>query len=363
MTDGSVPVRPRSERRALWVVPVNDIGGVARHVLDALGAGIPGWRVTLLAPPGPLADAASDQGLEVRTGTFGPAHGLLASLRTLLATTAEVAPVVVHSHLSYADIVCALLPSRSVKRVSTEHGIARDDLVYHSTARAARAMAQVHRLRLRRLDAQLAVSHATAQAIRQKWRPPRRLAIDIIPNGIDPADTPSPRPQEGLRFAALSRLAPEKGLDDLVRAFAKVHAGHPDARLDLAGTGPLEGELRQLIASCDLGDVVRLIGQVDGIEGLGPVDVVAQLSVWENCSYTLLDAVRAGCGVVATDVGGNPEVLPDRCLVPVGDTDLVAARLVEQATDLDRRPELPAGWPTVGEMCAAIGAAYDRVAA
>ncbi len=148
-----------------------------------------------------------------------------------------------------------------------------------------------------------------------------------------------------------------------MRAFAKVHAGHPDARLDIAGLGPIEDEVRQLIASCDLDDVVRLIGQVEGIEGLGPVDVVAQLSVWENCSYTLLDAVSAGCGVVATDVGGNPEVLPDRCLVPVGDTDLVAARLVEQATDLDGRPELPAGWPTVDEMCTAIGAVYERVAA
>ena len=193
MTDTPVADLPHRERHALWVVPVNDIGGVARHVLDALGAGIPGWRVTLLAPPGPLADAASDQGLDVRAGAFGPEHGLAASLRTLRATTIEVAPVLVHSHLSYADIVCALLPNRSVLRVSTEHGIAADDRVYHSTAWTARAMAQAHRLRLRRLDAQIAVSHATAQAIREKWRPPRRLAIDVIPNGVDPGVGPSPR--------------------------------------------------------------------------------------------------------------------------------------------------------------------------
>ena len=39
-------------------------------------------------------------------------------------------------------------------------------------------------------------------------------------------------------------------------------------------------------------------------------DVLAMLSVWENCSYSLLDAAARGLGVVASDVGGNPEILP-----------------------------------------------------
>ena len=43
-------------RTALWVVPVSDLAGVARHVLDVAGAGLPGWRLTVLAPPGPLPD-------------------------------------------------------------------------------------------------------------------------------------------------------------------------------------------------------------------------------------------------------------------------------------------------------------------
>ncbi len=89
--------------------------------------------------------------------------------------------------------------------------------------------------------------------------------------------------------------------------------------------------------------------------------MVAQLSVWENCSYTLLEAMRAGCGVVATAVGGNPELLPSRCLVERGATSALASRLVAQGTDLQARPLPAPGWPTVEAMCQAIAAHYSRV--
>lgn len=363
MNDGPSSAQHRDSPRALWVVPVSDIGGVARHVLDALGAGIPGWRTSLLTPPGPLATACTDAGIDVVTGAFGPAYGLASSWRTLRSAVGRVQPRVLHSHLSYADIVCSLLPTRSIRLLSTEHGIAAHDLVYHGSTLEGRCMAVAHRIRLRRLAAQIAVSRATERAIRDKWKAPRKLELRVIPNGIDPGTPTTPSAESGLRIATLSRLAPEKGLVDLVDAFAKVRADHPEARLDIAGTGPDEAIICRRVATHDLGESVRFRGVVDGLAGLGPVDVVAQLSVWENCSYTILDAVTAGCGVVATDVGGNPEVLPEHCLTPVGATDVVAARLVEQGTDPARRPTLPAGWPTVQAMCHAVGELYDEVAA
>ena len=116
----------------------------------------------------------------------------------------------------------------------------------------------------------------------------------------------------------------------------------------------MEGEVRARAAGLGLRDAVDLAGFVDGFAGLGVVDVVAQLSVWENCSYTILDAIRSGCGVVATDVGGNAELLPSRCLVPPGDIDAAAAALVRQGSDPEQRPRLRDGWPTVADQCAAL---------
>ena len=95
---------------------------------------------------------------------------------------ASPAPAVVHSHLSYADIVAAIAV-RGPRLVTTEHGIARDDVVYHHSASKARVMAAAHTARFRRFDAAIAVSRATAEAMRDKWHP--RIPVTVIPNGID----------------------------------------------------------------------------------------------------------------------------------------------------------------------------------
>ena len=65
--------------------------------------------------------------------------------------------------------------------------------------------------------------------------------------------------------------------------------------------------------------------------------------------------------MVATDVGGNPELLPSRCLVPLGDIDAAAAALVRQGSDPEQRPRLRDGWPTVADQCAALAVVYGRV--
>lgn len=350
-------------RTALWVVPVADLGGVARHVLDVAGAGIPGWRLVVLCPAGPLADRLRTLGADVRTGPIGPAAGTRASVVTLRHTVRAVRPALVHSHLSHADIVAALATPRGIPIVTTEHGIAADDRVYHGSTQRARLMADVHRMRLRRAAAIVAVSEATRTAMLDKWHP--RTPITVIHNGIDrPADL-EPRtarrhraPRDGGHVVALARLAPEKRLPELVDAFAVLRRRRPRARLTLAGIGPLDGALRAQVRRLGLDDAVELPGHVEAGPLLARADVVAQLSVWENCSYTLLDAIVAGLGVVASPVGGNPELLPARCLVDPADPAAVADRLAAQADDPTARPWLPDGWPSVADMCARIADVY-----
>lgn len=339
---------------ALWAVPVSDLAGVARHVLDVARAGIPGWRLVFLAPPGDLPRRLRELGASVVEGPFGPDHGLRASIATLRDAVRRERAEVVHTHLSYADIVAALAVGRGPRLVTTEHGIARDDVVYHRSTTKARVMAAVHTARLRRFDAAIAVSRATADAMADKWHPRREVVV--IPNGVDVVSPPRP-PTAGLRVLSLARLAPEKRLLSLIDGFAELHSSRPEATLTLAGTGPEEGALRDQVERLGLTDVVRMPGFVDPDQAMADHDVLAMLSVWENCSYALLDAAGRGMGVVASDVGGNPEILPSSALVRAEDPPAVASALAAQGLDLAARPGLTA-WPSVADMCARIAETY-----
>lgn len=357
----SEPVR-EGPPTALWVVPVADLGGVARHVLDAMLAGLPGWRTVLLAPEGPLIDRCRSADLPVLAGPIGPAHGTLRSVMTLRRAIDHVRPDVVHSHLAYADLVAALATSGRAgpTSISTEHGIAADDRLYRASRLRSRATNAVHRWRLRSIDGLIAVSDSTATEMQRRWRPPAGLPVVVIHNGIDRSPIPQRR-VAGLRVASLSRLAPEKGLDRVLDAFAALRSTRPEATLTIAGDGPEREHLIDRCTRMGLAEVVDFPGHVDPRDLLGRTDVLLQLSAWENCSYSILDAVGAGVGVVATAVGGNPEILPDRCLTGTADADDVAARIIEQGLAPDRRPDIPAGWPTVAAMTEAIAAFYEEV--
>ena len=348
---------------ALHLVPVADLGGVARHVLDIVRAGVPGWRLVVLCPEGPLAQALRQAGAAVQTAPFGPDAGLAASLASLRAAVRALRPRIVHSHLAYADIVSALawLPD-GVRRVSTEHGIAGDDAVYHESSMKARAMAAAHSLRQRRFAARIAVSEATARAMREKWAVRRQIVV--IPNGVDRPAEPAlaqskstGSPEAGPRILSLTRLAPEKRLDQLLEAFALLRRDSPGATLTLAGSGPLEAELRAQIDRLGLADAVRMPGFVDAEAAMADADVVVQLSVWENCSYTLLDAVARGLPVVASRVGGNPEFAPAESLVDADDAAAVAERILA-VLETEPEPESPM---SVAEMTRRTGVVYDRV--
>lgn len=337
---------------SLWVVPVADLGGVARHVLDVAHAGIPGYRLAVLCPEGPLVQRLREAGVQVAVGDFGPGAGFLRSVRALRTAVARLRPVVVHSHLAYADIIVAAAPlCRQVMRVTTEHGIAGDDRVYHVHETKSRFMAAVHRARLRRFDAAIAVSEATKGAMTEKWSP--KLEVQVILNGVDPVEESDCRASRSPRILALARLSPEKRLPQLLEAFRRVLEEDPEAHLCIAGVGELELELKRLSSQLGLAHAVDFPGFVDPDSAMSEADVLAQLSAWENCSYTLLDAANRGMRVVASDVGGNPEIVDARGLVDADDVPAVAHALLDRGavTRLS-------GWPTVADMTKAVANVY-----
>jgi len=343
------------------VLGTGEVAGVGRHALDVARVGIPGWTVLFVVPPGPLGARLQDlgaQSVRAKTEGFSKELGTWSSLRTLRRIIRRHRPAVLHSHLSWADVICAGAAVGSGARVvSTEHGIADVPGLYNPNPAVGAAKRALHRLRLRRTAGLLCVSDATRRSVETQWGPLHVPVVAVVRNGMDPVGPP-PLPG-GPVYGVMSRLAPEKRVDLTIRAFARVYHSAPAARLVIAGSGPLEKELRALVQVLALEEVVTFTGFVEPTDFLRLVDVVVQLSWWENCSYTLLDAVAGGRGVVATDVGGNRDLLDPGTLVSADPSEGEIVTAMRQ--QVGRRHALPDGWPDVAQMTSEIAAAYERV--
>jgi glycosyltransferase involved in cell wall biosynthesis len=136
-------------------------------------------------------------------------------------------------------------------------------------------------------------------------------------------------------------LRPEKGLPTLVRGFAIAHGKHPGMRLLIVGSGAMLGSLEQL--SCELGvreSCLFVPSTADVTRWLSSMDVFVLPSLSEALSNSLIEAMACGCAPIASDVGGNPELVAHGkrgLLFPAGDSDELARHLVTFAEDEEFR--------------------------
>ncbi|QQY15957.1 glycosyltransferase family 4 protein [Cutibacterium avidum] len=344
---------------ALWVSPVSNLAGVARHVLDVARVGIPAWRMVVACPCGPLADRLREMDVEVVDLPVD--EGTRVAVQSLRATIQRLRPDIVHSHLAKADFLATMASvGTGVTLVSTEHTIPTDRFMYHSNRASAFVMETAHSIRLTRFARVIAVSRATEREMRRQWH--TRVPITVVLNGVDrPATPPSREP--GLRLLSLARLSKEKNISATIRAFEHVVREHPEATLTVAGTGEEEGPLKTLTHRLRLDDKVSFPGFVDPDEAMASHDVIVQPSMSDNCSYTLLDAVARGMGAAASPVGGNLEILPPRCIAEAGDVDALTKVAIRQGLHLDNRPALGDAIPTVPGMTKDIATVYGEVLA
>ncbi|QDY76066.1 glycosyltransferase [Streptomyces qinzhouensis] len=198
--------------------------------------------------------------------------------------------------------------------------------------------------RYARLDAITTVTEADARSYRTRLRLPG-VRIDAVPNGV-PSPAVAPADGRAKFVVAAGRLTRVKRFDLLVEAFAKVVAARPDWRLRIYGGGDATGDehaaLTRLIADRDLGDHVFLMGNVHPLEPEWVKGSIAAVtSTKEAFGMTIVEAMRCGLPVVATDCPNGPrEIIEDGVdgrLVPVGDADAVAAALLELIGDDERR--------------------------
>ena len=217
---------------------------------------------------------------------------------------------------------------------------------------------------LKRSDAIIAMTPDSVAELAGSGYPLARVLK--VTNGIPllPAGSPQPRSSKTVNAIFVGRLSSEKGLSDLLHAWAtvKARATRP-VKLRLIGDGPQADELRALALALDLGKTIEFFGYCRDVPAeLAKVDLFVLPSYAEGNSNAILEAMRAGLPIVATRVGGASIQIGsegERFLVPPGDRQALADGLRELIEDEALRRRLGAA------MCARIESVFaiDRVAA
>jgi glycosyltransferase involved in cell wall biosynthesis len=184
---------------------------------------------------------------------------------------------------------------------------------------------------------------------------PRRR--EIVRNMIVSLGRGRPGEDSGLpRIAAAGTLKPLKGYDVLLRALALLAKEGVRSELLLAGEGPQRGELETLAAELGLTESVRFLGHVADVPSLfASAHVVVHPSYSEALSNSILEAMGEGIPVIATRVGGSPEMVEDGntgLLVPPGCPTSIMQALQKLLADSDLRTRLgSAGLTFVRKNC------------
>lgn len=193
-----------------------------------------------------------------------------------------------------------------------------------------------------RYDAVLFPTAAQRDEIAARFGDPGTL--NVVPNTIElGAEPPGAASRDPLRVVMLNRLAPQKRVDLAIRAWARVAAELPDARLDIYGEGPLRDELQELIEELGVAASVTLRGSTSDRDAIFDRSALFVTSTaFEGQGLSIAEALARGLPVVSTDVRYGPrEAVGDAgVMVPPGDVDALATAIVELLRDDARRADL-----------------------
>ncbi|MCX4453135.1 glycosyltransferase family 4 protein [Streptomyces sp. NBC_01340] len=278
------------------------------------------------------------------------AHGLHAALRAVLALSGRHTPLVVtwhtRSHAEGARAHLLRLLERRVARAAAVVLGSSSDLVDRARRRGAR-------------DARLAAVASPTPRKAVEYGDPDRLRHKAQAE-LGATDRPL--------LMAVGSLERHRGYDTLLDASRAWRSLDPVPLLVIAGEGPLRPVLQRRIEDEEL--PVRLVGRRDDVsELLLASDLAVLPSGWESRSVLAQEALHARVPLIATAVGGIPELVGDAAeLVPCADADALAGAVVRLLEDDERRELLKergvrqaTTWPTEDETVAQVLSVYDEL--
>lgn len=290
---------------------------------EALTFGLPTYR--LQRRPARLPGLSS----------VGYVRGVIAAVHELMA--GGFRPDVIHAHVYEAGVPAVLIGAQEqIPVVITEHASAflRRDLAPWQVLKARFACERARRV--------LPVSWALQRSIEAYWI---RARFTVVPNAVDvalfrPPDdlTREPGPW---RLLFVGAMTPIKGLEQLLRALAKVQRQRTDWRLDIVGEGPLRSSYESLADHLSLSPQLvfhgtKMKSEVAALMRRADLFVLASLR--ETFSVVCIEALASGIPVLATRCGGPEDFINEAVgrLVPPGDIDGMAGAISEMLDDLAR---------------------------
>ena len=340
--------------RVLQVVTRLVLRGVPYHVLEvAAGLDPKRYEVDILAgqsEPGEdsLWEEAQARGVRtIRVESLKRAIDPWAEVPALAAIYKQIRHGrydIVHTHISKAGLLgrlAAKLAGTSVI-VHTYHGMIRElaDLSFKG-----RLLTNCEKWVASMADALITISHAEAERLKAKGVGYKE-AYRVIYNGIDlshfniEAIEANDLVENDQRFSIgyIGSLTPEKGVDILLGSMAVLKERCPNIRLYIVGEGYLLEQLKEQATNLDLGDVVRFVGGVRDVRPwLKAFDVLVVPSRSEGLPYVVIETLAMQRPVVASNVGGIPEIIGTSdagILVPIGDVEGFACAIEKLLQDV-----------------------------
>jgi len=314
--------------RVLLVAGNGIVGGMESAIARLAGRLSPtAFSIVALCPfEGPFTSRLREHGIPVHICPMGEKlrwH----SVQRAVSLAREHEVQVIHAHMGPAHVIAGL--AGRVTRTPV--------------------LATVHSMHLSMLDLEVHRLAATHICVVSEAARAHALAVgaasarlSVIHNGVD-ADEFTPRSTrdradgDALTVGFVGRLSAEKNPELFLRTAALVHASIPSARFVVIGDGPLRAELHALARALRITDVVTFTGECDSMpERYHALDVVLCTSWHEGTPLAVLEAMASGLPVVATDIGGNPELVAAGLtgwLTPPGDELAMAERTVSLLAD------------------------------
>lgn len=354
-----------SQLRAVQVLGGGSAGSSA-HV-GSLTAGLVarGVRVTVCAPA--ALDRAYD--FSAAGAHFAPVPRRSDPVAVAALRAACAGADVVHAHGLHAAVRAALaLGGRRVPLVLTWHTRA------HAEGARRRLLHLLERKAVRAAAVVLATSSDLVDRARSRGARDARLAPVSAPLPRLPAAPPSDKVRAELGavgrplIVAVGSLVPHHGYGTLLEAAAAWRGLDPVPLLVVVGEGRERAALRRRITADDL--PVELLGsRSDATAVLAAADVAVLPSRWESRSTVAQEALRAGVPLVATAVGGTPELVGDAAvLVPYADAEALSgavARLLGDPAERARLaadgPRQAARWPSEDDTITQVLCLYDEL--